>query len=189
MAHWIRLCSLLTTAVLATACAINTEPIAGTDAGTGNEANADAGFTGAEGDAGSPAAIQCDVDLLCSDDCPEDLDCFEGNGQDALPDYDGLQAQQDEMRATGEQTLTVSLEPREDAWLALPEVDALTLMHVEALDAPVVLAIYLADGDWPLMVRSHDEIFVEWAMAADQPLVLRIHALEAVEDLAIDLRW
>jgi hypothetical protein len=176
--------------VLTTACAINTEPIASTTPDAGNEATTDAGFTGAPGDdAGSPAAIICDIDLRCSDDCAEDLDCFEGNDLAERPDYDGLQAQQDEMRATGEQTHTISLEPLEDAWIALPEVNALTLMRVEALDAPVVLAIYLADGDWPLMVRSHDEVSVAWAMAPDQPLVLRIHALEAVEDLAIDMRW
>jgi hypothetical protein len=172
---------LLLLTVLLGGCAIDTEPIAAT--------GFDAGFSGAEnGDAepaGAPLAYAgCDVDLTCTAECDDDLDCPDGDDRAEPPDLAGLRAA---MMADGA-VPPITLDAGAEAWFALP-VGAGT-MHIEISDlaAPVTLAVYdAADEAWALMGRSTTQAVVEMAMPAEAAPVLRVVAREAVSGLDLSM--
>ncbi len=185
--------ALLATAITLTGCAINTEPIAATgaeaaDAGAFTAADAGA-FSPGDGDLGvTPQAPPCDVDLTCSEGCPSDLDCVRDNVPSGPPDGDMAQSLAD-WQAAG---APLAMAAGTDAWLRLDGLaEPLTLQAVGAdgAEAPaVVLMVYAAEGDWPVMAwpEADDPTRITIpAPPADAVWLLRVHALAAVEGMGL----
>ncbi|MCA9546779.1 MAG: hypothetical protein KC613_20375 [Myxococcales bacterium] len=174
------------------ACAVNTEPIPGqADQGFMGGSAQDGGAPSEDPDAGSTVGFAaCDVDLTCSDDCPDDLDCANAD-QRTTPPEAAAPSLSEAFQSDDERGLMAG----EDAWFTWePALQAravrltdeaggvppatLVLYRVEGEDwAAVAHATYDREGVEPLVIELPDGLDQVPAGAA---FVLRVHAHEAL---------